>query len=64
MDKTFFLLALVFMGGVVLSLVLGVTAMSRGTPKSHKVSQKMMRMRVLCQGLAVMFLLLAYLTKR
>lgn len=63
MDKIFFIAALASMVGVVLSLIRGVAALSRGTEKDHKISQQMMQMRVIFQGLAIVFLFLAYLSK-
>ena len=63
MDKFFFIAALVSMAAVVGSLLLGLVAMSKDTKKAHKASNKMMQMRVLFQGLAILFLLLAYLSK-
>jgi hypothetical protein len=63
MDKVFFIAALVSMGGVVGALIFGVAAMTRGTEKAHKTSNKMMQLRVLFQGLTILFLVLAYLAK-
>lgn len=63
MDKIFFIAALLSMGGVVASLFRGMFVMGGSTKKDNKTSNKMMRMRVLFQGLAIMFLLLAYFAK-
>lgn len=63
MDKVFFIAALVSMAGVVFSLFRGMFVMGGTTRKEHKTSNKMMQMRVLFQGLALMFLALAYFTK-
>ncbi len=63
MAVVFFIAALVSMGVVVVSMVLGMTAMVKGQAKDHKTSNKMMRMRVLFQGIAIICLVLAYLTK-
>jgi len=64
MDNIFFLAALFFIAVVVFSLLAGLFAMARGNEKDHKISQRMMRLRVVAQGLALVFLLLAYLTKQ
>ena len=63
MDKIFLAAAVVSMLLVVGSLIAGLVAMSRTTENSPRTSNKMMRMRVLFQGLAIMFLFLAYLSK-
>jgi hypothetical protein len=44
----------------VASLFGGLLAMSKGTEKDHKTSNKMMQARVILQGLAILFLFLAY----
>jgi len=64
MDKVFFAAAMLMMAGVIGSLLWGLAAMARGAEKDRKTSNKMMRMRVLFQGLAILFLFLAYLGKR
>ena len=63
MDKVFLIIALIAMLGVVPSLFGGLMAMVRGGKKDHQTSQKMMQLRVLCQGIALLFLFLAYLAK-
>lgn len=63
MDQTLFIAALVSMAGVVISMVLGFRAMAKGSQQDHKTSQRMMRMRVFFQAMAVLFLFLAYVTK-
>lgn len=63
MDKFFLVAALVSLCGVVASLFLGVGAMTKGSEKAHRLSNKMMQMRVFFQGLTIAFLVLAYLTK-
>ena len=55
----FFVAALVCMLGIFLSLVAGIVAMTRGREQDHKTSNKMMRFRVILQGLAIIFLFLA-----
>jgi len=59
MTNPFFIAALFFMLCVVGSLIGGMMAMG----KDSKKSQLMMRRRVLFQGLALICLLLAYLTR-
>jgi len=64
MDTIFFIAALVSMVGVVGALLFGLLAMARGSEKDHKTSNKMMQLRVLFQGLTIIFLFLAYISKR
>lgn len=59
MATVFFFLALACMVGVMGSLLLGVVSMTRGRTADHQVSNKMMRLRVVLQGLALLFLLLS-----
>ena len=63
MSTIFFILAFISMGAVLVSLAVGVTAMARGGDKNRQTSQKMMQMRVYTQGAAVIFLMLALLTR-
>ena len=63
MDKVFLILALVALVGVVGSLFGGLLAMAKGTPKDHQTSQKMMQLRVICQGAVIVCLFLAYVAK-
>jgi hypothetical protein len=63
MDKVFIIIAFIAMVGVVISLMSGLFLMGRGTKKDHQGSNKMMQMRVLCQGIALVCLFLAYATK-
>jgi len=46
--------------GVVGSLFWGMVVMTRGREQDHKTSNRMMQLRVLCQGLTLFFLFLAY----
>lgn len=59
MTNVFFIAALFFMLCVLISLIGGLMAMG----KDGKKSQLMMRRRVMFQGLALLCLLLAFLTK-
>ncbi len=64
MDKFFLVAAMISMAGVVVSLLLGLGAMTKVTQKAHRLSNKLMQMRVFFQGLAIAFLVLAYFTKQ
>ena len=63
MDKVFIIIAFLAMAGVVISLFGGLLAMAKGGKKDHQTSQKMMQWRVICQGIALVCLFLAYLAK-
>jgi hypothetical protein len=63
MGNIFFILALISMVGVVISMISGIFSMSKGSQQGSRKSNKMMQMRVICQGSALLFLLLAYFTK-
>lgn len=63
MDNVFFMAALACIAGVAAALFMGLFAMSQEGDKSRKMSNKMMRLRVTLQGLAIVFLFLAYITK-
>jgi predicted permease len=64
MDKVFIAAAFIAMIGVVISLFGGLFMMGRGRPQDHKTSNKMMQLRVICQGIAIVCLFLAYATKQ
>lgn len=49
--------------GVVGSLFWGMVVMTRGREQDHKTSNRMMQFRLMCQGLALLFLFLAYAAK-
>jgi hypothetical protein len=59
----FIILALIAMLGVVASLLMGLGVMTRGRTDDSKTSNKMMQVRIVCQGLVILFLFLAYLAK-
>lgn len=63
MDKVFIIIAFIAMAATLFSLFGGIFAMGRGTKKDHQTSNKMMQMRVICQGIALVCLFLAYATK-
>lgn len=59
----FLILAGLCLFGVLFSLLVGVGVMTRGKEDDHKTSNKMMQFRVICQGLCLMFLFLAFVAK-
>ncbi len=59
----FFTLALACIAGVVLVFVMGMLALTRGREKDHTTSNRMMRLRILLQAGAILFLFLAFATK-
>jgi hypothetical protein len=63
MDKVFIVIAAIAGVGVVVSLIRGFIAMGGTTKAENEKSQKMMQMRVICQGIALVCLFLAYLAK-
>jgi len=63
MAQVFFMLAMAALAGTVISLLAGMVALSGGRQKDRAHSNKMMQLRVAMQGLTVVFLLLAYLSK-
>lgn len=63
MDNFFLIAAMVSMLGVVVALLLGLKAMARGTEQDNRTSNRMMQLRIVFQGLAVGFLIMAFLTK-
>jgi len=52
------------MGAVVVSLCLGIFAMVKGGEFSKKYSTKLMRARVMLQGIAILFFILAVWAKQ
>jgi len=63
MDKIFIAIAFIAALGVVATLFGGLAAMSNGSDKARLLSQRLMRLRVLFQGIAIVALFLAYVTK-
>lgn len=63
MANVFFILALISMAAVVVSFLGGIVFMTKGQEKDHVGSNKMMRLRVLFQTVAILFLFLAYIAK-
>jgi len=58
-----FFIALAFMVAVLGSFFWGMVAMTKGGEKDHQTSNKMMRLRVTFQGLALLFLLLSFMAR-
>ncbi len=61
MQMLFFILGGLCMLGVLVSLGAGLLSMGRNTEAGHRRSQTMMRSRVILQGLALLFLAIAFL---
>lgn len=61
--NTLFFIAFAFMLAVVGVFFWGMVAMTKGTEKDHQTSNKMMRLRVTFQGLALFFLLLSFMAR-
>ena len=59
----FLILAGLSLVGVILSLVLGVGTMARGKEGDQKKGNKMMQLRIISQGLCLLFLFLAFVAK-
>lgn len=64
MDKAFFILMTIAMLAVLGALVIGVFGMVKGGTFNKKYGNKMMRARVLLQGLALAFFVLAIITAK
>ncbi len=62
MGQTFFIMMIAAMAAVLVSLFVGLFYMGKGGEDAKKKSQKAMRMRVLLQGVALLFFVLAALT--
>ena len=58
-----FIIALLCMAATLGVFLFGIVAMTKGGEADRQTSNKMMRMRVFFQGLAIFFLFLAYLAK-
>lgn len=63
MSFAFFIAAMLCLLGVAGALFAGLFAMTKGAEKERKTSNKMMQLRVILQGLAVVFLLLSWLSR-
>ncbi len=60
MSNIFFVLALVFALATAGVLVLGVSGLVRGTDFHRRNSNRLMRLRVILQGVTLVFLALAF----
>ena len=63
MSNIFLVLMGLAAAAVLGSLFVGVLAMAKGDEESHKRSQKMMRARVILQGVALLLFVLAMLSR-
>ncbi len=64
MSTFFFILTALAMIAVLFTLVGGVASMTKGGDFNQKYSNKLMRARVILQGLALLFFALAMFTKQ
>ena len=62
MSNVFFILTLISMALVLISLVAGLVVMGRGGDANKKRSNALMRARVMLQGVAIVFFILAMST--
>lgn len=62
MSSIFFILTLITMAAVVAVLVTGIILMSKGGEANKKYSNRLMQARVMLQGLAIGFFILAMMT--
>lgn len=63
MSTFFFAMMLLAMLAVVASLVTGLVVMTKGGETNKKLGNRLMQARVMFQGLAIAFFILAFLTK-
>ncbi len=61
MSTAFFILMSIAMAAVLVVLILGIVSMAKGGEFNRKYGNKLMQARVMCQGLAIAFFLLAIL---
>lgn len=59
MQQTFFILMLATMAGVLGTLIAGMVVMARGGAVNKQLSNPLMRWRVILQGVALLFFVLA-----
>lgn len=62
MSSIFFILTLITMAAVVAVLVTGLILMSKGGEANKKYGNRLMQARVMLQGLAIGFFILAMMT--
>jgi len=58
-----FILSFICMAAVVIALVAGLFAMGKGGDFDRKYSNRLMRARIYAQGLAILFFVLAILSR-
>lgn len=63
MHNVFLVLMLVSLAAVLGVLVVGIAAMTKGGEFNKKYGNKLMRARVMLQGLTLLFFALAYLSR-
>lgn len=63
MHNVFLVLMLISLAAVLGVLVVGIAAMTKGGEFNKKYGNKLMRARVMLQGLTLLFFALAYLTR-
>lgn len=63
MHQIFFILLIIAMCATLVSLVLGLTVMAKGGELNQKYGNKMMRLRVVLQGIALVLFALTIMTK-
>lgn len=63
MSNLFFILMFAAMAAVLAVLVIGIVSMIRGGPFNEKYGNRLMRARVMLQGVALAFFALAFLTR-
>lgn len=63
MNGTFFILMIVAMVAVALTLIVGIVGMIKGGEFNEKYGNKLMRWRVILQGVALACMALAFISK-
>lgn len=63
MSTVFIILAIVFALATLVILLIGVFGLGAGGAFNQRYSNKLMRLRVICQGLAIGCLVLAFATR-
>ena len=63
LSMTFFVIALIFAVATLVVLLIGVVGLGSGGAFNQRNSNKLMRYRVICQGLAVASLVVAFATR-
>ena len=63
MSNFFTILMLIAMAAVLASLIVGIVAMAKGGEFNKKYGNKLMRMRVMLQGVALLLFALAVMTR-